>query len=82
MTQPITQEYDERIKRRQYSDLQRQNHQNQNTRPWSQVEDDTLIDCVVDGMAYRDIAKKLNRSRNACIGRMHRLAKQMGDRQR
>jgi hypothetical protein len=51
--------------------------QHQHIRPWTDEEDEMLLEMVGDEILYRDIAAKLGRTRNSCIGRMHRLAKML-----
>lgn len=47
------------------------------TRPWLPAEDDLLMDLVAEDIPFRDIAKRLGRTRNACIGRMFRIRKEI-----
>jgi hypothetical protein len=42
-------------------------------RGWSQADDDLLMDLIAEDIPFREIAPKLGRTRNACIGRWHRL---------
>ena len=45
--------------------------------PWTHLEDEILLELVSDGMRFRKIAERIGRTRNACIGRMHRLAQRL-----
>lgn len=45
-----------------------------NRRLWTASEDAILYEMVSDGVRFKLIGDKLNRTKNACIGRMHRLA--------
>lgn len=42
-------------------------------RPWSQEEDATLRALIREGHNFREIARRLGRTRNSCIGRSHGL---------
>ena len=42
-------------------------------RPWSKIEDDLLIDIAKRGHTAQYAANHIGRSRNAVLGRSHRL---------
>lgn len=48
-------------------------------RPWTEQDDDLMMEMLSNEMRFREIAKRLNRTRNACIGRMHRLTQKVED---
>lgn len=41
---------------------------------WTAEEDQILLDGMKAGLSFSEIAKQLNRTKNAAIGRSHRLA--------
>lgn len=47
-------------------------------RPWPSDLDDTLMSLVAEGWSFERIARVLSLSRNAVIGRFHRLRQAMG----
>jgi hypothetical protein len=40
-------------------------------KPWSDWETDQLAEMIADGWTFGGAARKLNRTRNSCIGRWH-----------
>jgi hypothetical protein len=43
------------------------------SRSWTQDEDDKLVELIEKGLSHSRIASELGKTRNACIGRAHRL---------
>jgi GcrA cell cycle regulator len=41
--------------------------------PWTEKEDAILIDCIKKGLSFYQASLTLDRTRNSCIGRAHRL---------
>lgn len=50
---------------------------NPTVKRWSEDADTRLCDAIADGLTFRQASLLLNKTRDACIGRFHRITAAM-----